>query len=110
MGGSRVRRVAGVARLREKESDRLAAAAELLTAAGAVARVEEGGSGPVLVIDGAAGIPRCASFLARDDHRVAMSAAVLALGLPPGCDLDEPGVVSKSYPGFFADWDRLTAL
>jgi 3-phosphoshikimate 1-carboxyvinyltransferase len=104
-------RLTGVARLREKESDRLAAAVELLTSAGAVARVEEGRAGeagPALVIEGLRGVPRRASFLSRDDHRVAMSAAVLALTLPQGSDLDDAGVVSKSYPGFFADWERLT--
>ena len=71
--------------------------------------VEEGANGPALVIEGRKGVPRRASFLSRDDHRVAMSAAVLALTLPPGCDLDDPGVVSKSYPEFFPDWERLTA-
>jgi 3-phosphoshikimate 1-carboxyvinyltransferase len=97
----------GVARLREKESDRLAAAVELLTAAGAVARVECRTSGSALVIEGRRGIPRRASFLVRDDHRVAMSAAILALTLPTGSDVDDPGVVSKSYPEFFVDWERL---
>jgi 5-enolpyruvylshikimate-3-phosphate synthase len=36
-----------------------------------------------------------------------MAAAVLALGLPRGSTLDEPGVVRKSFPGFFAEWARL---
>jgi 3-phosphoshikimate 1-carboxyvinyltransferase len=99
----------GVARLREKESDRLAAAVELLSEAGAAARVENRPSGAALVIDGPLGKARRGSFASRDDHRVAMSAAVLALTLPAGSELDDPAVVSKSYPEFFADWERLTA-
>lgn len=98
----------GVSRLREKESDRLAAAVELLAAAGAAARVERRAGQDALVIEGRSGRPRAASFLARDDHRVAMSAAILALTIPAGSEVDEPGVVSKSYPDFFVDWERLT--
>ena len=51
-------RLTGVARLRDKESDRLAAAADLLGRAGASARIETGGGVPALVIDGAGGVPR----------------------------------------------------
>ncbi len=98
-------RLWGVARLREKESDRLAAAVDLLTRAGAAARIDP--EGPILVIDGARGVPRPAAFEAHDDHRVAMSAAVLALVLPPGSTLDAPGVTAKSYPAFFEDWSAL---
>jgi len=104
-----VSRLAGVARLREKESDRLSAALDLLGRAGASARVEDEGAGPALVVDGPAGVPRCAGFAASDDHRVAMAAAVLALGLPGGCTLDAPEVVSKSYPRFWDDWAALVA-
>ena len=100
-GGSS--RLGGVARLREKESDRLAAAVDLLTRAGASARVEEG---PVLAIDGPDGAPRPAAFTAHADHRVAMSAAVLALVLPHAT-LDDANCVGKSWPGFWDAWNRL---
>lgn len=101
-------RVSGVERLREKESDRLAAAVDLLSRGGAVAREEaDAGGRPVLVVDGRAGRPRRADFFAHGDHRVAMSAAVLALALPDRSTLDEPGAVSKSYPRFFEEWSRL---
>jgi 3-phosphoshikimate 1-carboxyvinyltransferase len=100
-------RLTGVARLREKESDRLAAALDLLTRGGAVAREERDARGPVLVVDGRAGVPRPAAFAAHADHRVAMSAAVLALALPEGSTLDDPGVVAKSWPGFWSAWDAL---
>lgn len=100
-------RLTGALRLREKESDRLAAALDLLTRAGAVAREERDARGPVLVVDGRAGVPRPAVLAAHGDHRVAMSAAVLALTLPEGSTLDDPGVVAKSWPGFWSAWDAL---
>ena len=100
-------RLSGVARLREKESDRLAAALDLLTRAGAVAREERDRHGPVLVVEGPDGIPAAAKFAAHGDHRVAMAAAVLALALPAGSTLDDPGVVAKSWPGFWEAWEAL---
>lgn len=103
-GTSRLR---GVSRLVEKESDRLSAALDLLGRAGAECRVESVGESPVLVVDGEAGRRRRADFHAWDDHRVAMSAAVLSLTLPDGSTLDAPGVVSKSYPAFWRDWASL---
>lgn len=98
-------RLWGVARLREKESDRLAAAVDLLVRCGARASVDP--DGPILVIEGARGVPRAAAFEAHDDHRVAMAAAVLALALPEGSTLDAPEVTAKSYPSFFEEWARL---
>ena len=106
-GGTSV--LTGTGRLREKESDRLAAALDLLARAGAVAREESPPGGPRLVIDGVGGRPRAARFDAHADHRVAMSAAVLALALPSGSTLDEPGVVAKSFPRFFDQWTALVA-
>ncbi len=103
-GTSRLR---GVERLRGKESDRLSAALDLLRRAGAVAREEVSENDRELVVEGPSGRPRRADFAAMDDHRVAMAAAVLALVLPEGCSIDEPGVVSKSYPAFWDDWAAL---
>jgi 3-phosphoshikimate 1-carboxyvinyltransferase len=101
-------RLTGVARLREKESDRLATAVDLLTRAGASARAgrDEAGA-PVLEISGRGGEPRAAAFVAHGDHRVAMSAAVLALALPAGSTVDDPSCVAKSWPGFWEAWAPL---
>ena len=41
-----------------------------------------------------------------DDHRMAMSFAVLGLG-HPGVRIADPGCTSKTYPHFFDDLDRL---
>lgn len=103
-GTSRLR---GVARLAGKESDRLAAALDLLGRAGAVGTVEGDGQDATLVVDGLAGRRQRAAFASWDDHRVAMAAAVLALALPEGSTLDAPGVVAKSYPAFWRDWGTL---
>lgn len=103
-GTSRLR---GVARLREKESDRFSAALDLLERSGAAAREEGPAGDPCLLIEGPGGCARRADFAASDDHRVAMAAAVLALTLPMGCTLDTPEVVSKSYPRFWDDWAAL---
>ncbi len=100
-------RLTGAGRLIEKESDRLAASVDLLARAGAAARAETDARGPVLVVDGQAGTPRPAAFAAHADHRVAMSAAVLALALPEGSTLDDPGAVAKSWPGFWDAWEAL---
>ncbi len=100
-------RLTGVARLREKESDRLAAALDLLGRAGASARAARASDGePALEIDGRAGVPRHASFASHDDHRVAMSAAVLGLVLPDAT-LDHARCVGKSWPEFWEAWDPL---
>lgn len=101
-------RLTGVARLAEKESDRLGAAVDIVRRAGAEAESQVDGSGrPALVLRGDRGHPRPARFDAHSDHRVAMAAAVLALALPSGSELDSPEVVAKSYPLFFDDWARL---
>jgi 3-phosphoshikimate 1-carboxyvinyltransferase len=99
--------LSGAGRLREKESDRLSAALDLLGRAGASAREEKSETGPSLRIDGRGGTPRRGDFAAHGDHRVAMSAAVLALALPAGSTLDRPEAVAKSYPRFFDDLGAL---
>ena len=96
-------RFAGIGHLRVKESDRIAALAALAQAAGATAldRPEE------LSI---AGPPRPAAAPARlptfEDHRLAMAAALLSLGVP-GALIENPDCVAKSYPGFFRDLETI---
>jgi 3-phosphoshikimate 1-carboxyvinyltransferase len=93
-------RIRGVPHLRIKESDRIASVAAGLRAAGAVAKELEDGleivgvwgnrpppTGPV-VIDTA------------DDHRIAMSFAVLGLARG-GVEIEHPDVVEKSFPDFW---------
>ena len=105
--------IRNVPHLRLKESDRLRAMATELQRVGA--RVEELEDG--LVIEGVwsdavsktrdAEIPSepvaCDTW---DDHRIAMSMALVGLRRP-GLSLNDPGVVAKSYPAFFRDLELL---
>jgi 3-phosphoshikimate 1-carboxyvinyltransferase len=93
----------GIAHLRLKESDRIAALAEILTAAGAVAA-----PGPdILTVVGPARDRGLARLATRRDHRMAMAAALLSLRLP-GLLIEDPACVSKSYPAFFRDLEAVS--
>ena len=89
----------GADELRVKESDRIAAMAAALAAAGA--RVEEVEDG--LLIDGTGGdpLPGGATVATLLDHRIAMSMAVAALHCRAGITLDDASPVATSYPAFF---------
>ena len=91
-----------IGHLRWKESDRLAALADVLTRAGARATAAD----TALVVGGAAeagGLARLPTF---GDHRIAMAAGILSVGRARLL-IDDPDCVSKSYPRFFADLDAL---
>lgn len=105
-------RLTGAAHLRIKESDRLRAMAEGLGRLGAsVEELEDG-----LVIEGTwcEGMPDEVPDTSGevvvdtfDDHRIAMAFALMGLRRP-GVVVAEPGVVAKSYPGFWEDFGSLT--
>lgn len=103
-----VTRIGGVPHLRLKESDRLAAMAAELTRAGA--EVEEGPDH--LIIPGVwagEGSPppgRPVILESHGDHRIAMACALVGLRRP-GVSVAHPEVVTKSYPLFWSDLDRL---
>jgi 3-phosphoshikimate 1-carboxyvinyltransferase len=88
--------------LRGKESDRLAGILDLTRAAGAQA-VREGGS---LRIRPGARVASALEVDSRGDHRLAMSAATLAVLGGSTLGLTGPECVSKSFPGF---WQQLAA-
>ena len=102
-------RVRNVAHLRIKESDRITAPATELARLGV--RVDEHDDGLTvhgLGPDGPAW-DEAARFSAHNDHRIAMSLALL--GLPHGkrmdALLDDPLVVRKSFPTFWKVWEQL---
>jgi 3-phosphoshikimate 1-carboxyvinyltransferase len=100
-----VSRIRNVAHIRHKETDRIAALAAELRKFGA--RVDEQTDG--LIIDPAApGQLQGARIATYDDHRMAMSFALAGLRIPGVLILD-PGCVSKTYPGFWTDLERLRA-
>lgn len=95
-------RFSGIGHLRLKESDRIAALATLLRAAGAQAFEER----DALTVTGPASANGLRILPTFRDHRMAMAAAILALRLP-GILIEDPGCVAKSYPAFFRDLERL---
>ena len=95
-------RIAGIAHLRGKESDRIASVAALLRAAGGSVREER----DALVIDGGLSLPRAARLPTAADHRLVMAASLIALRRS-GTLIEGPGHVRKSYPRFFADLESL---
>ncbi len=91
--------IRGAAELRVKESDRLAALASNLRAVGV--DVEELIDG--LVVRGT-DRPLAGRVLSHGDHRIAMAFGML--GAQPGnrIEIDDPGIVAVSFPGF---WEQL---
>ncbi len=91
--------IRGVAELRVKESDRVAAVIEMLAAFG----IESAAEGDDLWIDG--GVPRAPATLpASDDHRMIMAGAAMAWGcLREGetTKVVDAGPAAVSFPGFF---------
>ncbi|MGA9753772.1 MAG: 3-phosphoshikimate 1-carboxyvinyltransferase [Desulfobaccales bacterium] len=94
--------ITGVAHLRHKESDRLAAVAAELAKLGIEARETEDG----LVIRG--GAPRGAVIHTYNDHRLAMSFAVAGLKAA-GMRIADPDCVAKSFPDFWEFFARLSS-
>ena len=94
--------VKNAARLRIKESDRIAATTQTLNALGANVREQPSG----LVIEG---VPRLrgGAVDAWGDHRIAMMAAVAATACEGPVSLTGAQAVRKSYPAF---WEKLSAL
>ncbi len=90
----------GVGHIRHKETDRLAALAAELRRVGAA--VEERADGLTITPRPLHG----AEIETYDDHRMAMSMALIGLKVP-GIVLNNPGCVAKTYPGFFTDLEAL---
>jgi 3-phosphoshikimate 1-carboxyvinyltransferase len=91
-------RMTGLAELRVKESDRLAAVAKGLAAAGVT--VEEGED--YLVVQGSGGAaPKGGCTVEVDlDHRIAMSFLVLGLVSESPVTIDDGDAMATSFPGF----------
>lgn len=87
--------ISGVSRLEHKESDRAKAIIEVLRRLNISAHVE----GDDLLIDG--GEVRGAEVSSFNDHRIAMMAAVMALGSRGEVTVTGAEAVNKSFPDFF---------
>ena len=94
-------RLVNAARLRLKESDRLASVSSMLRALGAT--VEE--QPDALVISG--GHLTGGDVHSCRDHRIVMAAAVAAIRCEGNVRILGTEAVNKSYPAFFQDYNRL---
>ncbi|MDR3264336.1 MAG: 3-phosphoshikimate 1-carboxyvinyltransferase [Clostridiales bacterium] len=89
-------------RLRLKESDRLETVAAMLNKCGGRAAID----GDKLIIDGVDSY-RGAVVDSFNDHRIAMSAAVLSLSAQTPVTITNAEAVNKSYPDFFEKFKGL---
>lgn len=95
--------IVNAARLRIKESDRLTAVTQVLTAMGAnVTEQPEG-----LTIAGREGLAGGVSVDSCNDHRIAMMAAVAATRCKQPVTVLGAQCVAKSYPDFWEDYEAL---
>ena len=100
-------RFTGVRRLRMKESDRLAAMADVLRCLDVPVRMAEDS----FVVDGRGTLPDGGVMVnPRNDHRIAMAAAVLATVCRKPLEILDPDCTAKSYPDFFSQLERLESL
>jgi len=95
--------ITGVPHIRHKETDRLAALATELRKFGA--QVDEFSDGLKITPPPK---PRAAEIETYDDHRMAMSMALVGLQIP-GVKILDPDCTSKTYPHFFDDLKKLAA-
>ncbi len=96
---------AGLSELRVKESDRLAAIYDGLSANGVPVRRGE----DWLEIQGADTVPGGGFVRARRDHRIAMAFLVLGMAAEQPVRVDSADMIATSYPNFFADMRALGA-
>jgi 3-phosphoshikimate 1-carboxyvinyltransferase len=97
-------RIRGVAELRYKESDRVAGVAAGLNALGARVTV----AGDEMEIEGGRALAG-APVETHQDHRLAMTFAVAGLIARGETLVRDPGSADVSYPGFFAEIERMRA-
>jgi 3-phosphoshikimate 1-carboxyvinyltransferase len=92
-----VTRMRGLAELRVKESDRLAAVAAGLAANGVEAAIE----GDDLLVQGGAGRVRGGGHvLTHLDHRIAMAFLVMGLAADAPVSVDDGATIATSFPSF----------
>lgn len=98
--------IRGVGFIRAKESDRLGALATELTKLGA--SVADTADGLMIEPVGGAAALHGGRLATHHDHRLAMAFGVLG-AVVPGITVDDPTVVSKSWPSFWRALEALTA-
>jgi 3-phosphoshikimate 1-carboxyvinyltransferase len=95
----------GLAELRVKESDRLAAMAAGLNACG----VQAAARGDTLTVTGSQKVPGNAIIATYMDHRIAMAFLVLGLAAEDPVTVDDASMIATSFPEFQGLMQRLGA-
>jgi 3-phosphoshikimate 1-carboxyvinyltransferase len=90
--------IQGIHRLIHKESNRLESIADMLEQLGVAYYVED----DILTIEGRE-ITNTATIDSYNDHRIAMAAAIMAIGAKHTITIHSSEAISKSYPTFFDD-------
>lgn len=99
-------RMTGVGELRVKESDRLEAMVQGLSACGVTIRSGD----DWMEVDGLDGVPKGGAEIAVDlDHRIAMSFLVLGLATENPVSIDDADAIATSFPGFVDLMEKLGA-
>ena len=97
-----VTRIYGGARLRIKESDRIATTAAMIRSLGGdVTETEDG-----LIIVGKEKLSG-GRVTSANDHRIAMAAAAASVGCDGDVIVDDMSCINKSYPGFADDFREI---
>ena len=91
-------RMEGLAELKVKESDRLAATVAGLTANGVAAKVD----GDTMIVSGGRGVTGGVCVATHMDHRIAMAFLILGLGADAPVGIDDISYVATSFPSFQA--------
>ena len=89
-------RMCGLKELRVKESDRLAAMADMLRANGVTVEIE----GDDLIVQGKGRPAGGGEVKTHMDHRIAMAALVMGLGTENPVRIDDSAFIATSFPGF----------
>ena len=99
-----VTRIKGASRLRHKESDRASSLSEEFGKMNIKVEIID----DYLVVTG--GEVKGAKVNSHDDHRIAMAAAIAALGASDTVFIKDSHCIVKSYPGFFDDLSKIGAV
>jgi 3-phosphoshikimate 1-carboxyvinyltransferase len=89
-------RMRGLSELRVKESDRLAATADMLRVNGVAVEIE----GDDLIVHGNGSVSGGGVVATHMDHRLAMSALVMGLASEKPVAVDDAAFIATSFPGF----------
>ena len=98
-------RMRGLQELRVKESDRLAATADMLRVNGVSVEID----GDDLIVEGRGHVPGGGLVATHMDHRIAMSALVMGLASDAPVKIDDSSFIATSFPDFVPMMRRLGA-